>query len=107
MSRFNLSVIGWTARSLLRKRSEVKATRNVNTATNSLQLRAGRSTPSFRKLKNDGVELCFVSMAGLERDGQKAEMNRCDEKKEREAGLYTRSEGVKKLHRPVTTKSLS
>jgi hypothetical protein len=50
----------------------------------SLLLQAGRSMPSFRKLKNDGVELCVVAMAELERRADKVGMKRCDdEKKER------------------------
>ena len=49
----------------------MEATIIENTAAKRLWLWLGRSRPSFRKLKNDGVVLCPNAMAGaseLERE---------------------------------------
>jgi hypothetical protein len=64
VSRSISSLRGWTARSLPRSTRLVEAAVIVKTAAKSLRLWLGRSRPSFRKLKNDGVEVCPVAMAG-------------------------------------------
>ena len=54
---------GLTARNWPRSSREVEAMMIAKTAAKSLLFWAGRSRPSFRKLKNDGVERCPVAMA--------------------------------------------
>ena len=56
---------------MTRRRRLVEATIIENTDAKRLWLWIGRSRPSFRKLKNDGVVLCPNAMAGaseLERE---------------------------------------
>ena len=65
------SVRGWMVTWLTRRRRQVEGTIIENTAAKRLWLWLGRSRPSFRKLKNDGVVLCPNAMAGaseLERE---------------------------------------